>query len=154
MGRRILNRKEMRADFEASERTKDPEAEEEEEEVDDDEEEDEEEASDEEEAEGEPEADADEGEEEDEEEEAPKKKKKKVVKAPKVAKPKSRARAAKVVRMRLVWGVYNNSNQCVATYEYPRKAEAEAHVARLIADKRSTHFLQPIKEPIEEKKEK
>lgn len=156
MGRRILNRKEMRADFDAAERRTTEGQEEEVEEEEDDEEDDEEdeeggdaEAGESDEEEGDEESEGD----EDDEEAPKKKKKKKAVKAPKVAKPK-RTRAAKVVRMRVVWGVFNNSNQCVATYEYPRKPEAEAHVARLTADKRSTHFLQPIKEPIEEKKEK
>ena len=31
--------------------------------------------------------------------------------------------------------------------------EAEEHAARLTTDKKSTHFVQPVKEPIEEKKE-
>ncbi len=56
--------------------------------------------------------------------------------------------------MRVVWGVFNNSHQCVATYEYPKREEADQHAARLTTDKRSTHFVQPVKEAIEEKKEK
>src|SRR5262249_54442708 len=75
-------------------------------------------------------------------------------KAPKAAKPKSRSRSSKIVRMRVVWGVFNNSNQCVSTFEYPRKKEAEELVAKLTTEKKNTHFLQPVKEPIEEKKEK
>jgi cobalamin biosynthesis protein CobT len=160
MGRRVLNRKELRNDYDAAERT----AAKEEEETDDEEE------GDEDEEEGDEESE-EEGEESDEEEEAsvddedggddddedgPRKKKKKKPKpkAPPKAKPKPRSRAAKVVRMRVMWGVYNNSNQMVASYEYAKKGEAEAHAARLMADKRSTHFIQPVKEPIEEKKEK
>ena len=54
--------------------------------------------------------------------------------------------------MRVVWGVYNNSNQLVTTYEYPKKQDAVAHAAKLTTDKKSTHFIQPVKEPIEEKK--
>ena len=157
MGRRVLNRKEMRNDFDAAERTapKEEEETEDEEEGDDDEEEEEgdEEAepSDEDEA-----ADDDDESGDDDDEDAPKKKKKKKAKPKPVAKakPKSRARVPKVVRMRVVWGVFSNSHQMVASYDYSKKAEAEAHVARLIADKRTTHFLQPGKEPIEEKKEK
>jgi hypothetical protein len=148
MGKRILNRKELRADFDAAERTKG-----------DDDEVAEDEAGDEEEEEEEEKAEADEDEEaaggdEDEEAEAKPAKKKKAVKAPKAAKPKSRSRAAKVTRMRVVWGVFNNSHQCIATYEYPKRADAAAHAARLMADKKTTHFVQPVKEPIEEKKEK
>jgi hypothetical protein len=141
MGRRILNRKDLRADYEAAERRKS-----------DDEDEVEEEGEDEEEAEGEAEDEEGEGEGEDEkedEEEAPPKKKKPV----KEKKPRSRARAAKITRMKVVWGVFNNSNQRVAVYDYPKRKEADAHAAQLTADKKSTHFVQPVKEPMEEKKE-
>jgi hypothetical protein len=31
--------------------------------------------------------------------------------------------------------------------------EADEHAARLTTDKKSTHFVQPVKEPMEEKKE-
>jgi hypothetical protein len=85
-----------------------------------------------------------------EDEDAPAKKKKPKAKP----KPKTkRTRVAKVTRMRVVWGVFNNSHQIVASYDYPKKEEAEAHAARLMADKKTTHFVQPVKEPIEEKKE-
>jgi hypothetical protein len=148
MARRILNRKDLRADFEAAERVKqddDEDVEEEEEGEDEDEEEAADEEADEEAAE------VDEGEDEDEEEK-PKKKKKKEPKEPK-PKAKPRSRAAKVVRMKVVWGVFNNSNQRIAAYEYPKRKDADDHAARLTADKKSTHFVQPVKEPIEEKKE-
>jgi cobalamin biosynthesis protein CobT len=161
MGRRVLNRKELRNDFDAAERTaaKEEDETEDEEEGDEEEEEGDEEAEEEgEEAEEDEDAAADDedGGGDDDDEDGPKKKKKKKVKPKAVpkAKPKSRSRVAKVVRMRVVWGVFNNSNQMVASYEYSKKDEAEAHAARLIADKRSTHFIQPVKEPIEEKKEK
>lgn len=151
MARRILNRKDLRNDYDAAERRKETEEErdEDEEELEDEDEEEEGEEGEE----GDEDEDEDEEGELDEDEEAPKKKKKpaKVAK-PKAAKPRSRA--AKAVRMRVVWGVFNNSNNMVTTYEYPKKAEAEAHAARLTQDKRSTHFIQPVKEPIEEKKEK
>jgi hypothetical protein len=150
MARRILNRRDLRADAEAAERIKqeDDEDVEEEEEGED---EDEEEAADEEADEEVAEVDEGEGEDEDEEEK-PKKKKKKEPKAPK-PKAKPRSRAAKVVRMKVVWGVFNNSNQRIAAYEYPKRKDADDHAARLTADKKSTHFVQPVKEPIEEKKE-
>ena len=152
MGRRVLNRKDLRADYDAAERTKGEDEEEVEEEEDGD--------DDEEEAEGDADADADgeaeegEAEEGDEDEEAPKKKKKKAAPKPKVVKPKAkpRSRAAKIVRMRQVWGVFSNSNQCVATYEFPKRKEADAHAAKLTADKKNTHFVQPVKEPIAEEK--
>jgi hypothetical protein len=140
MARRILNRKDLRADYDAAEARR-REAEEHDEDEDELEEEEEESA--------EAEDEEEEGDEDDEE--APVKKKKKA--AVKEDKPK-RVRTPKVVRMRVVWGVFNNSNQRVATYDYPKKAEAEEHAKRLMNDKKQTFFIQPIKEPIEEKKEK
>lgn len=139
MARRILNRKDLRADYEAAERRK----------QEDDEIEDEEEESDESEDEIESEEEGDEGEEE--EEEAPKKKKKPAAKEPK---PK-RSRTVKQVRMKVVWGVFNNSNQCVAKFDYPKRKEAEEHAAKLSAAKNPPQpfFIQPVKEPMEEKKD-
>src|SRR5262245_38434378 len=139
--KRTMNRMEMRGDYEGSEEEKeegeDEAADEEEEESED---------------EGEAEADAeDEGEggEEDEDGELvkPKKKKKAAPKAP--AKPRSRA--AKQVRMKLVWGVFNNSNQQVETFPYPQEDQARAHAAKLMADKKTTHFVQKVKLPLEVK---
>jgi hypothetical protein len=141
MARRILNRKDLRADYEAAERRK---QEDEEDEVEGEDEEEADESDEEIEAEDE---EAEEGDEE--EEEAPKKKKKPA----KEAKPK-RTRTPKVVRMRVVWGVYNNSNQCVARFDYPKRKEADEHAAKLSAAKNPPQpfFVQPIKEPMEEKK--
>jgi hypothetical protein len=137
----------MRADYDAAERRQQDE-DEERDEAEEDEEEDGEEAEAEDEA-------GDEDEEGDEDK--PSKKKKAPAKAKAKAKaPKAkstRSRSAKVVRMKQVWGVFNNSNQRVATYEYPKRKEADEHAAKLTADKKSTHFVQPVKEPIEEKKE-
>jgi hypothetical protein len=139
MARRILNRKDLRADYDAAERRKQEEDEEEGDEEETDEADEDAEAKDEEE----------EGDEE--EEEAPKKKKKPAAKEPK---PK-RTRAAKQVRMKVVWGVYDNSNKCVAKFDYPKRKEADDHAAKLAAAKNppQSFFVQPIKEPIEEKKE-
>jgi hypothetical protein len=135
---RIRNRKELRAAYDAAERRQgdeDKELDEDEEEED----EDESEASDEEEG-----AAAEGGDEEEAEVEVKPKKRK--------APAKPRTRAVKITRMRVLWGVFDNSSKCVATYEYPRRGDADAHAARLTADKKNTHFVQPIKEPIEEKK--
>ena len=141
MARRILNRKDLRADYDAAERRKSDDEEPEEEEDGD---EDEEEA----------EADTEGGEEDEEgeeaEEEAPAKAKKK--KPAKEPKPK-RVRTPKVVRQKVVWVVFNNSNQRVAAYDYPKKKEAEEHAARLMAEKKITFFVQPVKEQMEDKKD-
>lgn len=142
MARRTLNRKDLRAQADAADRAKQEEeaedTDEAEEEVDDDAV-DEAEETDEEEA------------EEADEEEKPVKKKRAPAKAPKAAKPKSRSRAPKTSRLRVIWGVFNNSNQRVATFDYPKRKEADDLAAKLSADKKNTHFVQPIKEPIEEK---
>jgi hypothetical protein len=142
MARRVLNRRDLRDQYDAAERRKDDDEREEGDEEEGEEEEESAEASEE----G---GDEEGGDEEGDEEEAPKKKKKP---EPKEAKPK-RSRTAKVVRQRVVWGVFNNSNQRVATYPYPQKKDAEEHAARLKAESKTgqTHFVQPVKEPMEEK---
>ena len=141
--KRTQNYRELRADFDEEEVPRDDEEGDEgdDEEEDDDEEEEEGAAA--------PEGEAGEESEEADDEDAPKKKK---PKAKPKAKPK-RTRVAKVTRMRQVWGVFNNSNQMVAEFEYPQRAEADADAARRMADKKSTHFVQPVKVAIEEKKE-
>ncbi|MCS7045136.1 MAG: hypothetical protein NZO58_02145 [Gemmataceae bacterium] len=157
MARRILNRKDLRADYEAAERRKDEEEREddEEEDTDDEEDEEEDETDSDEEAEDDDDDfdDLDEEADDDEDEDRPRKRKKSKEKSATEAK-KGRSRSGKMVRQRVVWGVFTNSNQCVATYEYPRKAEAEQHAARLTQDKKSTHFVQPVKEPWEEREKK
>jgi hypothetical protein len=142
MARRILNRKALAADIEAAERRKkDTQGEGE----------DQQEEEEEEEEEGGEAAEAEGGEEGEEgEEKAPPKKKAK--KPPKEPRPK-RTRTPKVVRQRVVWGVFNNSNVRVQTFLYPQKQEADDYAKKMMTDKGSTFFVQPIKEPIEEKKE-
>jgi hypothetical protein len=140
MARRILNRKDLRADYEAAERRK----------ADDEEEGDEEEGDEEDEAEAEAdEAEEEEGDEDDEEAPVKKKKAKPPPKEPKARK----SRAAKQVRMKVVWCVFNNSNQKVATFEYKKKDEAYEHAAKLAAAKNPPQpfFVQPVKEPMDEK---
>jgi hypothetical protein len=137
MARRTINRMEKRTEYEvyeASERGKN----ENEEELEEEEDEEDEEA---------PAASEDADDEEDAEE--PKPKKNKPAKEPK---PRSRARTVKVPRLKVVWGVFNNANQCVARYDYPKKHDADQHAFRLREEKKQTFFVQPIKEPIDEKK--
>jgi hypothetical protein len=136
MARRILNRKDLRADYEAAERRKQEDEEPEGDEEESDEEEEEVEASDEE-----------ENEEEGAEDEEVAVKKKKPAKE---VKPK-RVRTPKQVRQKVVWVVFNNSNQQVATFEYPKRKEAEDHAAKLATEKKSTFFVQPVKVAMEEK---
>lgn len=159
MGKGIRNRRELREQYDAAERREGEEVAEEAEETEEDEDEEEEEEAEggEEEAAAAGADDDDEGGgDDDDDEDAPKPKKKKKVAAPKPVKPKAkpRSRAAKVVRMKVVWKVMNNSNAEVATYDYPKRKEAYDHAARLTTDKKQTHFVQPLKVPMEEKKEK
>jgi len=148
--RRTLDRKALRADNEAAERRKS------EDEVDETEEEEESDEEEEEEDGESSEADEEGGEgDEDEEEEKPKPKPKPKKKAP--AKPrvtKSRSRAAKVTRMKVVWGVFSHSHQMVEEFDYPQRKDAEELAAKLTADKKSGHpfFLQPVKKPMEKEK--
>ena len=55
--------------------------------------------------------------------------------------------------MKVVWGVFNNSNQRVATFEYKKKDEAYEHAAKLQAAKNPPQpfFVQPIKEEMDKK---
>ncbi|MCS7166198.1 MAG: hypothetical protein RMI91_01625 [Gemmatales bacterium] len=59
-------------------------------------------------------------------------------------------RKGKAARMRIVWGVFSSSVQCVQTFPYPQKQEAEALAAKLTAEKKSLFFVQPVREPIVE----
>jgi hypothetical protein len=134
--KRTLNRMDYRGDFEEE----GGEAKAEEEEKDEDEE-----ADEEEEAEGEVEAEAEPDEEGagDEDEEAPKPKTKKIVK------PK-RTRAAKVVRRKAVWRIFDNSSKLVETFEYSQRAEAEALLVQKNTDKKG-FYIQLIKIEIDDK---
>ncbi len=65
-------------------------------------------------------------------------------------KRKSRAKAAKEVRLKAFWGVFNQSLRRVALYEYSQKTEAEKKAEELSSSGKSPHFVQPVKEIIEE----
>ncbi len=78
-------------------------------------------------------------------EDAARKKKKK-----KAAKRKSRAAAAADMRMRIYWGVFNQTMKRVALYDFTQKKEAQKKAATLGASGKSPHFVQKVKEAIEE----
>jgi hypothetical protein len=72
-------------------------------------------------------------------------------KAPKKkAKRKSRKKADTVVRMKLFWGVFNQSMKRVALYDFSQKKEAEKKATDLSKSGKSPHFVQKVKEAIEE----
>jgi hypothetical protein len=113
---------------------------------------------DEQEAEEEEEEAEDEGEEADEEEasgddddDAPPKKKAPKKKAPPKKKPATkRSRAAKVVRQKAIWVIFDNASKQVETFPYSQKDEAERFLAEKSTDKKGL-YLQMVKVPLDEK---
>jgi hypothetical protein len=79
----------------------------------------------------------------------------KTKKAPKTAKPraprKSRKAAPAEVRLKAFWGVFNQSLKRLALYEYSQRKQADKKAAELTEKHNSPHFVQPVKEVIEEK---
>jgi hypothetical protein len=51
-------------------------------------------------------------------------------------------------RMRVVWAVCDIGGRTVATFDYPRKEDAEALAAQLKAKGKGTHFIRSLKEPM------
>jgi len=74
--------------------------------------------------------------------------KKKVKK--KAAKRASRAKSVADVRMKLFWGVFNQSLKRVALYDFSQKKQAEKKATELSKSGKSPHFVQKVKEVIEE----
>jgi hypothetical protein len=65
-------------------------------------------------------------------------------------KRKSRAKSAKVVRLKAFWGVFNQSLKRIALYEFSEKKEADKKAKELTASGKSPHFVQPVKEEVVE----
>lgn len=68
----------------------------------------------------------------------------------KPAKRKSRAKEPVEVRMKLFWGVYNQSLKRVALYEFTQKKQAEQKASEMSQGGKSPHFVQKVKEPVSE----
>jgi hypothetical protein len=66
------------------------------------------------------------------------------------AKRKSRAKTPKEVRLKAFWGVYNQSMKCITKFEYNEKKYADKKAAEMSASGKSPHFVQLLKEVIEE----
>ncbi|HEV3164207.1 MAG TPA: hypothetical protein VGZ22_09255 [Isosphaeraceae bacterium] len=60
-----------------------------------------------------------------------------------------RPKPTPAARMRVVWAVCDQGGRTVATFEYPRKDDAEALVAALHAKGKRGHFVRSIKEPMD-----
>jgi|SRR5579871_4168529 hypothetical protein len=74
--------------------------------------------------------------------------KKAAKKAP--AKRKSRAKTPKEVRLKAFWGVFNQSMKCITKFEYNERKYADKKANEMTASGKSPHFVQLIKEVIEE----
>ena len=68
----------------------------------------------------------------------------------KPVKRKSRAKTAKEVRLKAFWGVFNQSMKRVALFDYSQRKQAEKKASELSTSAKSPHFIQPVKEVIEE----
>ena len=68
----------------------------------------------------------------------------------KKAKRKSRAKTAAEVRTKLFWGVFNQSLKRVALYEFNHRKQAEQKAIDLSKGGKSPHFVQRVKEVIED----
>ena len=74
--------------------------------------------------------------------------KEKAKKAP--AKRKSRAKVAKEVRLKAFWGVFNQTLRRISLFEYSQRAEADKKASELSESQKTPHFVQLVKEAIEE----
>ncbi len=63
--------------------------------------------------------------------------------------PRLRDKPAPAARMRVVWAVCDIGGRTVATFEYPRKADAEALAADLKSRGKGSHFVRSVKEPMD-----
>jgi hypothetical protein len=68
----------------------------------------------------------------------------------KPTKRKSRAKTAKEVRLKAFWGVVNQSMKRVALFDYSQRKQADKKAAELSTSAKTPHFVQPVKEVIEE----
>src|ERR1700742_3191001 len=65
-------------------------------------------------------------------------------------KRKSRAKTAKEVRLKAFWGVFNQSMKRVALFDYSQRKQADKKATELTTSQKTPHFIQPVKEVIEE----
>ena len=54
------------------------------------------------------------------------------------------------IRMKLYWGVFNQSLKRVALFEYSQRKQADKKAADLSQTGKSPHFVQRVKEVVEE----
>jgi len=61
---------------------------------------------------------------------------------------KRKAKSAADMRMRLYWGVFNQSLKRVAVFEFDQEKEARVRADELSKGGKSPHFVQKVKEEI------
>lgn len=65
-------------------------------------------------------------------------------------KRKSRAKEAKDIRLKAFWGVFNQTLKRVALFEYSERKKAEKMADELTAKGKSPHFVQLVKDVVQE----
>ena len=63
---------------------------------------------------------------------------------------RSRKKEPVPVRVKLFWGVFNQSLKRVALYEYSQRKQADKKAGELSQSGKSPHFVQKVKEDIQE----
>lgn len=63
---------------------------------------------------------------------------------------KSRKKEVVEARVKLFWGVFNQSLKRVALYEYSQRKQADKKAQELSQSGKSPHFVQKVKETIQE----
>jgi hypothetical protein len=61
-----------------------------------------------------------------------------------------RTRTVKVVRLKALWGVFNQSMRRVAVFEHNERRKADKMASQLTEKAKAPHFVQCVKEAIEE----
>ena len=54
------------------------------------------------------------------------------------------------MRLKAFWGVFNQSLRRIAVFDYSQRAEADKKAAELSESQKTPHFVQLVKEVIEE----
>lgn len=73
-----------------------------------------------------------------------------VKKKKKKAKRKTKKQALEDIRLRAYWGVFNHAMKRVALYEFNQRKAAEKRAQELSPEGKPPHFVQKVKEEIEE----
>ena len=81
--------------------------------------------------------------------EAQEKTKKKAKKKPAKRKSRAKKKAPEDLRMKMYWGVFNQSMRRVALYEFNQKKQAQQKAEELSKGGKSPHFIQKVKDEVQ-----